>query len=42
MCSSGGRVWERSVMIAARPSPAPVYVEDDTGMDVGYDYRTVI
>ncbi len=28
-------------MIAARPCPAPVYVEDDTSSDVGYDYRTV-
>ena len=29
-------------MIAASPCPAPVHVEDDTGVDVGYDYRTVI
>lgn len=29
-------------MIAVHLSSAPVYVEDDTGVDVGYDYRTVI
>jgi len=29
-------------MIAVRPCPAPVYVEDDTGVDVRYDYRTII
>ena len=29
-------------MITALPCPAPVYVVDDTSLDVGYDYRTII
>jgi hypothetical protein len=29
-------------MIAARPCPASVYVEDDTDLGVRYDYRTFI